>query len=105
MVALATAPDVDVARSIARALVNERLVACVNVIPGMTSIYRWEGKVEESAEALLIMKTVPDRVPSLVARVRELHPYKVPEVVALPVHAALPAYAAWVVDATARVVI
>ena len=103
-VVLATAPSVEVAKTIARALVEERLVACVNVVPGVTSIYRWQGKLEETAEVLLVMKTVTDRLQVLVARVKELHPYKVPEVLALPVDAALPAYAEWVVDETAHVV-
>ena len=83
---------------------DERLVACVNIVAGVTSIYRWQGVVEEASEVLVIMKTVAERLPSLVARVRELHPHKVPEVVALPVDAALPAYAAWVADETAPVV-
>ncbi len=100
-VVLATAPSLEVAHAIASALVHERLVACVNVVSGVTSIYRWQGKVSESAEVLLLMKTVADRLPLLMARVSELHPYQVPEIIALPVDAALPAYAQWVVEATA----
>lgn len=96
-VLLVTAPSVDVGRSLAQTLVQERLVACVTVLPGVTSVYRWEGKLEESSEVLLIMKTVGDRMQLLMERIRALHPYAVPEVLALPVHAALPAYAAWVV--------
>ena len=103
-VVLATAPSVEIAKAIARTLVEERLVACVNIVSGVTSVYRWQGKLEESAEVLLVMKTVTERLPVLVSRVTELHPYKVPEVVALPVDAALPAYAEWVVDETAHVV-
>jgi periplasmic divalent cation tolerance protein len=103
-VVLATAPDIGVARTIARTLVDERLVACVNIVGGVTSIYRWQGKIEESAEALLVMKTVTDRLQVLVSRVKDLHPNKVPEVIALPVDAALPAYAQWVVDETAHLI-
>lgn len=104
-VVLATAPDAETAKRIARTLVEERLVACVNVVSNVTSIYRWQGKLEEANELLLVMKTVSERLPALVARTKELHPYKVPEVLALPVEAALPAYAEWVVDETAHVVI
>ena len=104
-VVLSTAPDVAVAKMIARAVVEERLAACVNVVTGVTSVYRWQGAVEEASEILLIMKTSPERVSSLAARIKELHPYQVPEVIALAVDAALPAYAAWVIEATAPVVV
>lgn len=103
-VVLVTAPDSEVAKTIARTLLDERLVACVNVTSPVTSIYRWQGKVEEATEVLMVMKTVSERLAVLVARVKELHPYKVPEVIALPVEAALPAYVEWVVDETAHVV-
>jgi periplasmic divalent cation tolerance protein len=104
-VVLATAPDVETAKQIARCLVNERLVACVNVVGNVTSIYRWQGAVEETNEVLLVMKTVQDRVAALMARVKDLHPYEIPEVIALPVETALPAYAAWIVEETAHVVV
>ena len=99
-----TAPDGTVARAIARTLVEERLAACVSTLPGVESVYRWQGKIEEAREVLLVIKTVHERVPALMVRVKELHPYEVPEVIALPVEAALPAYAAWVLDATGHVV-
>lgn len=102
-VVLITAPTADVARTIARTLVEERLAACVSVLPQMTSIYRWQGAVEETQEQLLVCKTVHERVPALVARLPEIHPYKVPEALVLPVEAGLPAYLAWVVEETARV--
>lgn len=104
-VVFSTAPDAETAARIARALVTERLVACVNVVAGVTSVYRWQGKLEEAAEVLLVMKTVADRIPALAARLKELHPYEVPELLALPVDAALPAYAQWVAAETARVVV
>ncbi|MDJ0864524.1 MAG: divalent-cation tolerance protein CutA [Myxococcota bacterium] len=95
-VALCTAPDAEVAERIARALVEERLVACANLLPNMRSIYRWEGRVEESAEVLLVLKTRADRVAALADRIREIHPYDVPELIALPVEAGLEAYLGWV---------
>ena len=91
-----TAPDEATARGIASALVEERLAACVNVVPGLTSIYRWEGRVVEDAEALLIVKTTEEALGALEARVRELHPYEVPEVVAVPVEGGSEHYLAWV---------
>ena len=103
-VMLSTAPSAEVAKAIAHALVAERLVACVNIVSGVTSVFRWQGAIEEGAELLLVIKTVADRVPAVAARIKELHPYQVPEVVALPIDAALPAYAQWIVDETARVV-
>jgi periplasmic divalent cation tolerance protein len=98
-VLLSTFPDEDTARRIAHTLVEERLVACVNVLPGITSIYRWEGKVETTAEVLTVIKTgAPlDRV---MLRLKELHPYDVPEMVVLPVADVLPAYLQWVLAET-----
>ena len=95
-VALITAPDLETATGIARALVEERLVACVNLVPGVRSIYRWEGKVEDDAEVLLVVKTRADRAGSLVDRVAELHPYELPEVVMLPAVGGSLAYLDWV---------
>ena len=86
-VVLTTAPDVEQARRLARALVERRLAACVNVLSGATSIYRWRGAVEEAAEVLLVVKTDALRLPELEAALRELHPYELPELVALePAH-------------------
>lgn len=95
-VALVTAPDDETARQLARTLVSERLVACVNCVPGVTSVYRWEGAVQEDAEVLLVLKTRADRVDALAGRVDELHPYDNPEVIWLPVLGGAPAYLAWV---------
>jgi periplasmic divalent cation tolerance protein len=83
-VALITAPDAETGARIARALVEERLVACVNLVPGIRSIYRWEGTVHLDSEVLLVAKTRDDRAGDLVDRVVELHPYDLPEVVLLP---------------------
>jgi periplasmic divalent cation tolerance protein len=96
LVVLVTAPSPDQAAEIARALVEERLAACGNVVPAIRSIYRWEGKVHEEAEALLVLKTTRGRFEALRDRVLALHPYDVPEVIALPVEAGNAAYLAWI---------
>lgn len=101
-VVFATAPDDTAARRIARALVEERLAACVNLVPGVRSIYRWEGAVQEEGEVWLVMKTHAERVDELVARVRALHSYEVPEVIALPVVAGSEPYLRWVREETSR---
>ena len=91
------AADAD-AHALARALVAERLAACVNVLPVMLSVYRWQGQVEEAREQQLVIKTAPDRVPALAARLRELHPYEVPEFLVLPVSEGSDAYLRWIRD-------
>ncbi len=98
-VVLVTAPSRR-ARSLARRLVERRVAACANVVPGVKSIYRWQGKVEEAAESLLILKTTTSKVKQLEKAVVELHPYDVPEVVVLPVEHSLAAYADWVNEET-----
>jgi periplasmic divalent cation tolerance protein len=95
LVVLVTAPE-DGARELGRALVDERLAACVNVLPGVTSIYTWQGRREESVESLLVIKTRPERYAALERRVLELHPYSVPEVLALAVETGAPDYLRWV---------
>ncbi len=99
-VALTTCPDEGTARRIASALVDERLAACVNIVPDMTSIYRWEGVVETASECLLLVKTRRERLEALRRRLEELHPYDLPELVALPVEGGSPAYLTWVVEET-----
>ncbi|HEU4384024.1 MAG TPA: divalent-cation tolerance protein CutA [Anaeromyxobacteraceae bacterium] len=96
LVVLVTAPSAEKAAEIARALVTERLAACGNVVPGLRSIYRWEGRVQDDAEALLLLKTTRRRFPALRARVLALHPYQVPELLALPVQAGHAAYLEWI---------
>jgi len=94
--AFVSAPDAETAARIARALVEERLAACVNVLPGVTSIYRWKDSVETASEAVLLVKTRADRGPALEARVRELHPYEVPEIVRVSVSGGSAPYLEWV---------
>ena len=97
-----TWPDLETARTAASTLVGEKLAACGNIVPGVESIYRWEGKVETGAEVLVIFKTTAGSYPALEARVRALHPYEVPEVLAVRVAGGLPAYLRWVEESCAR---
>jgi periplasmic divalent cation tolerance protein len=96
LVVLVTAPSPEVAASLARALVEARLAACGNVLPGVRSIYRWEGKVCDEPETLLVLKTTRGRLEALRDEVLRRHPYQVPEVVALPVEGGSEGYLAWV---------
>ncbi len=94
----ATAPDAEVAASMARTLVEERLIACGNVLPGVRSVYRWEGAVTEEAEVVLICKTTADQADAATARLAELHPYEVPAITRFDAAGASPAFAEWVAD-------
>jgi periplasmic divalent cation tolerance protein len=100
VVVLVTAPTAERAAEIARALVEERLAACGSVVPGIRSIYRWEGKVQDDQEALLVLKTTRERFEALRERVLALHPYQVPEVIALGVEAGSAPYLAWITAET-----
>lgn len=97
LVVYVTAPEAE-APALARALVSRRLAACVNLVPGIRSFYRWEGEVQDDPEVLLVAKTTREGFEALRAAVVELHSYEVPEVIALPIAAAHPPYAAWIVD-------
>lgn len=100
VVVLITVPSADVGRQIARALVDERLAACVNLLPPMTSIYRWQGAVEEESEQLLICKTRRALAPALIEAVKSRHPYEVPEIIALPLVAGFQPYLDWIAAET-----
>lgn len=93
-----TTPDAATASRLARLLVEERLAACVQVVPGVSSVYRWEGEVESAEEHLLLVKSTLERFEAIRERVRSEHPYDTPEVLAVPVLALDPRYAAWVRD-------
>lgn len=99
VIVLTTVPDGDLGDTIARALVEERLAACVNVHPAMTSVYRWEGRVAQERERQLVIKTTRDRVGPVQARVAELHSYDLPEFLVLPVADGSAAYLGWVAEA------
>ncbi|MEO5720264.1 MAG: divalent-cation tolerance protein CutA [Chthoniobacterales bacterium] len=93
---VSTFPDPETARRISRQMVDEHLAACANLTPTIQSIYRWEGKVEEAQETMVFFKTTPARFPELQARLKSLHPYDVPEIIAVPIRDGLPDYLRWV---------
>jgi len=99
--ALMTAPSVEAAERIVRALVEERVVACGNIVPGLTSIYRWRGAVERDAEVLIVLKTTASAVPRLLERAPALHPYEVPEILVFAVQAGHSPYLDWLERCTA----
>ena len=92
---LCTCPDGVTAETLARVLVEQKLAACVNLVPGLQSIYRWQGAVEQASEVLLIIKTRHARLDSLEQAIRAAHPYSVPEILALPVVAGHIPYLNW----------
>lgn len=93
-----TTPNEDVAKKLAHGLVNKRLAACVNLIPKITSVYLWEGKVNEDSEVLMMIKTKTSRVEDLTSFVKENHPYEVCEVIALPIEKGNAPYLDWISD-------
>ena len=101
LLALSTFPDAETARRIAQQLVTERLAACANLTPAVESIYRWEGKVEQAEETLVLFKTTRARFPALQAKLKSLHPYDVPELIAVEVQDGLPDYLRWVAESCA----
>ena len=96
LVVFSTFPDEATARTICASLVEEGLVACVNLLPQVTSIYRWQGELKEEGETLAILKLPAGGFPALEQKLAALHPYEVPEIVALPVAAVHAKYLAWV---------
>jgi periplasmic divalent cation tolerance protein len=100
IVTLCTVPDRKTGETIAAALVEERLAACVNLVPGLSSTYRWKGKVEQAAECLLIIKTGVSRFDVLKRRIQELHPNELPEIIALPIIHGDRAYLDWITEST-----
>jgi periplasmic divalent cation tolerance protein len=90
-----TCPDANQAERLGRTLVEEQLAACINILPGMRSVYRWEGVVETADEAVLIVKTAAEGVDVVITRVRQLHAYTEPCILVLPVVGGSPTYLAW----------
>ncbi len=97
---LSTVPSVEIGRKIARDIVESRLAACVNLVPNLTSVYEWEDKLQEEPEVLLIIKTTSDLVERLRARIAEIHPYAVPEIIAIPIMSGHEKYLEWIQSVT-----
>jgi len=96
LIALCTFPDADLAAAVTREVVELRLAACGNILPRVHSIYRWQGKVESGDEVLVIYKLDWNRFSEFETKIRSMHPYKVPEIIAFPLTKGLPAYLDWV---------
>ena len=98
LLVLSTFPDLQTAKSIGRTLVEEQLAACVNILPGIESIYRWQGKVEEAQEVFALIKTTIGRYQAMENRIKALHPYEVPEIISVSPVGGLPEYFNWAVQ-------
>ncbi|TRY58452.1 hypothetical protein DNTS_002072 [Danionella cerebrum] len=96
--AFVTCPNDTVAKEIARGIVQKKLAACVNIIPQITSVYEWKGKIEEDSEVLLMIKTRSSKIPDLAEYVRSNHPYEVAEVISFPIDQGNPPYLKWIGD-------
>lgn len=94
-IVLCTVPDRDSAEEMANILIADNLAACVNILPGITSVYRWEDKIEQGNELLLVIKTARKTYKALQAKIVDLHPYELPEIIAVPIEDGLPAYLNW----------
>jgi periplasmic divalent cation tolerance protein len=100
LLVLTNLPDAETARALAARLVDQRLAACVNILAPCSSVYRWQGKVEDAAEVPLLIKTTVARYAALEAALRAGHPYELPEIIAVPIAHGLPEYLAWVATET-----
>ena len=96
IIALNTCPNEDIAGTIAEKLVNRKLAACVNILPAIKSVYRWQGKIEKDTEVLLIIKTRKEVFGQLESLIRENHPYELPEIVAVTIDTGLQQYLNWI---------
>lgn len=99
---LTNMPDIPTAQTLAQQLVADRLAACVNILPGVQSVYQWQGAVEQACETSLLIKTTQARYAELESAIRAAHPYQVPEIIAVPVVAGLPAYLDWIMMETRK---
>ena len=97
---LCTFPDPAFAKNIAERLVNEKLAACVNVITGVQSIFRWQGKIDNANENILVIKTKDNLYNELEERIKELHPYELPEIISVSIDKGLPKYLDWISEST-----
>jgi periplasmic divalent cation tolerance protein len=100
LIVMTNLPNAQAAEAIASTLVESRLAACVNLLPAVQSVYRWQGKVERATEVTLLIKTTQRHYAALEAAIRAAHPYELPEVIALPVTTGLPSYLQWVITET-----
>jgi periplasmic divalent cation tolerance protein len=96
IIILTTLPDEAVARSLAQELIKNQMAACINILPRMTSIYSWKGKIEEGQEHLLMIKTRAERYAAIEQAIRAQHPYELPEIIATPISHGLPEYLNWI---------
>lgn len=95
LIVLCTVPDRNTAEEIAHILIADNLAACVNIVPGVTSVYRWENRIEQAGELILVIKTGSIAYPALQEKIADLHPYELPEIIAVPIQDGLPAYLNW----------
>lgn len=102
LLVLSNVPDMTVATTMATAIVEQQAGACVNILPAVQSVYRWQGKVETVSEVTLLVKTVDRSYAALEALIVSLHPYDTPEIIAIPVTAGLPAYLQWIAQETKK---
>ena len=102
LLVLTNMPDEAAAAAMARMLIEQRFAACVNVLPGVRSVYQWHGAVEEASEVTLLIKTTQQRYAELETAIKSAHSYDVPEIIALPLAAGLPKYLEWVVSETKK---
>lgn len=102
LLVLTNVPDEPTAQAIARMLVEQRLAACVNMLPAVRSVYQWQGVVEEATEISLLIKTTQERYAELEVAIKSAHPYQVPEIIATPVVNGLPAYLEWLAVETKK---
>ena len=102
LIVFSTFPDEASARAAAGKMVGDGLAACINILPGLTSVYRWQGKIEESGEVLLMIKTTSETYPLLESSLKACHPYELPEILAVGAEAGLPDYLDWIIQETER---
>jgi periplasmic divalent cation tolerance protein len=102
LLVITTLPNADAAAELAKNVVGERLAACANLIPALRSIYKWQGKVQDENEVLILFKTRQEHYENLKSRILELHPYEVPEVLAIPVERGYAAYLDWLANETGQ---
>lgn len=93
---LCTCPDFAAAKKIADLLIEKRLAACVNILPGITSVYRWQNKIETAQEVLLLIKSRPDQYSNIESVIKQAHPYELPEIISVSVENGLPGYLKWI---------